>query len=121
MAEDTLEKMFADRLVERQMPPTGTPRRAYMARWQKAELAIYEASQFVEQMGADRRLTEAQNLLGMARNKVADFIDGVTDIRESMILSEVSLKPKPPTPESDFDVELKGHCGQKSRRCTGRN
>lgn len=65
------------------------PRRARMMEWKKAEFAIFDAEQVVEQMGADPRLTEAQNLLRMARHKVADFIDGVVDVKTRMILSEV--------------------------------
>lgn len=64
------------------------PRRAYMGQWHEAERAIWEAGQLIERMGADPRLTKAQNLLRMARHKVADFIDGVEDARTSMILSE---------------------------------
>lgn len=65
-----------------------TDRREQMVHWHTAEYMIFHASQIVEQMGADPRLTEAQNLLRMARHKVADYIEGVTDVRESMILSE---------------------------------
>ena len=42
-----------------------------------AELAILKAVESVEQMPADVRLTDAVNLLGQARAKVADFVDGV--------------------------------------------
>lgn len=40
-----------------------------------AELAIYNAMQEIEKIGADIRLTEAQVLLTKAKNLVADFID----------------------------------------------
>lgn len=63
-------------------------RRDHMNEWCEAEVAIYVAVQSVEAMGADRRLTEAINLLRMARHRVADFVDGITDVRQSMILSE---------------------------------
>lgn len=43
----------------------------------RAELAIYEAMRIIEEMRADKRLTEALDLLEQAREKVADFIDGV--------------------------------------------
>lgn len=68
-------------------------RRASMDQWHEAERAIFQASQMVERMGADTRLTMAQNLLNMARNKVGDFIDGVADVKTSMILSEVETAP----------------------------
>jgi hypothetical protein len=41
------------------------------------ERAIFDATQLVEEMPADTRLTDAVNLLSAARNKVADFIDDV--------------------------------------------
>lgn len=71
------------------------PRRSQVERWHPAERAIYDAAQLVERMGTDPRLTQAQNLLGMARNKVADFIDGVEDVHTSMILSECEPVPPP--------------------------
>lgn len=43
----------------------------------KAELAIREAMLAVEDMPPDVRLTEAGVLLEKARNKVADFVDGI--------------------------------------------
>jgi hypothetical protein len=54
------------------------PRRAFMPEWCAAERAIFDAVQLVEQMGADVRLTDAVILLGKARERVADYIDGVT-------------------------------------------
>lgn len=66
------------------------PRRAQMAHWHPTEYLIFHASQLVEQMGADPRLTDAQNLLRMARHKVADYIEGVEDVKTMMILSEVN-------------------------------
>lgn len=42
-----------------------------------AEKAIYEATYEIEKIGADVRLTEAQNLLDKARNLIADYIDNV--------------------------------------------
>lgn len=53
-----------------------------------AENAIRAAIDAVEAMGADERLTEAINLLTMARNRVADFVDGAGNVRVSMLLSE---------------------------------
>jgi len=42
-----------------------------------AERAIYDAVQAVEALPADVRLTEAVVLLQQAREKVADFVDGL--------------------------------------------
>lgn len=42
-----------------------------------AELAIRNAIIVVESVGADVRLTEAVILLGQAKDKVADYVDGV--------------------------------------------
>ena len=53
------------------------PRRIRIDQFSKGERAIWEATQAVEEMGCDVRLTEALILLGKARDKVADFIDGV--------------------------------------------
>jgi hypothetical protein len=42
-----------------------------------AEIAIRNAILEVEKVGADIRLTDAVCLLEKAKNKVADFVDGV--------------------------------------------
>jgi hypothetical protein len=44
------------------------------------ELAIHDAKDQVELMGADARLTDAVVLLSAAQNKVADFVDGVPQL-----------------------------------------
>lgn len=54
-----------------------TPRRRDLNRWTDAERAIQAATDEVERVGADPRLTNAVLLLGKARERVADFIDGV--------------------------------------------
>jgi hypothetical protein len=54
------------------------PRRIDMSRWTPAERAIQHAVDAIEAMGADVRLTDAVILLSQARDKVADFVDGVT-------------------------------------------
>lgn len=54
-----------------------TPRRIRLDLMCQAELAIYNASQEIEKMDADVRLTKAQTLLSEARGLVADFIDKV--------------------------------------------
>jgi len=53
------------------------PRRIQMQQWCEAERQIYEAMQAVERMAADVRLTDAVVLLGAARDRVADFVDGI--------------------------------------------
>lgn len=53
------------------------PRRIQMQQWCEAERKIYDAMQAVEAMAADVRLTDAVVLLGAARDRVADFVDGV--------------------------------------------
>lgn len=53
-----------------------TPRRNRMDLNTPAELAIYNAMQEVEKIGADQRLTNAVIALQEAKNLVADFIDG---------------------------------------------
>lgn len=60
---------------------TGDPynrmRRSDLLRNTPAELAIREALIAVEAVGADVRLTDAVILLGEARERLADYIDGV--------------------------------------------
>lgn len=53
------------------------PRRSRLDKMTPAENAIYNAMCVVEQAGCDVRLTEAVNLLQKARDRVADFVDGV--------------------------------------------
>lgn len=53
------------------------PRRIQMQKWCEAERLIQGAVDEVERMGADVRLTDAVVLLAAARDRVADFVDGV--------------------------------------------
>lgn len=53
----------------------GIPRRNRLDLNKPAELAIYQAIQEVERLGADPRLTEAVNNLSIAKDSVADYID----------------------------------------------
>lgn len=53
------------------------PRRIQMQQWVPAERMISDAMHQVESMGADLRLTDAVDLLGKAKDRVADFVDGV--------------------------------------------
>lgn len=51
------------------------PRRNKLDKYTPAELAIRDAIQVVEAVGADPLLTEAVILLGRAKDKVADYVD----------------------------------------------
>lgn len=53
------------------------PRRCQLEHLSKGELAIWEATHAVEDMGCDVRLTDAVVLLQAARDSVADFVDGI--------------------------------------------
>lgn len=53
------------------------PRRNRLDLNTPAELAIYNALQEVEKVGADERLTESVILLGEAKDQLSDFIDNV--------------------------------------------
>ena len=59
------------------MSMTEIPRRIRMDLMTPAELAIMKAIDAVEVAGCDTRLTDAVILLGKARDRVADFVDGV--------------------------------------------
>lgn len=56
---------------------TEIPRRNRVDQWTPAEHAIDAAMQAVEALPADERLTAAVVLLGDARQRVADYVDGV--------------------------------------------
>ena len=58
-------------------PKREQPRRCYLDFAVPAETAIREAMLRVEAMPADERLTAAVILLGEAKDRVADFVDGV--------------------------------------------
>ena len=51
------------------------PRRNRTDLFTPAETAIFDAIDAVESLGADTRLTDAVNLLGDAKSKVADYIE----------------------------------------------
>lgn len=59
------------------MPDNEIPRRCYVDKWTPAERAIADAIAAVEKVGADKRLTDAVILLGQAKDRVADYVDGV--------------------------------------------
>lgn len=53
------------------------PRRVDLNRLSPAERKIREAMLLVEELPADPRLTDAVVLLAQAKDRVADFVDGV--------------------------------------------
>lgn len=57
----------------------GIPRRIRLDLLSPAEIAIYQAIQAVEEVGAHPLLTEAVILLGQAKNKVSDYMDEHAD------------------------------------------
>jgi hypothetical protein len=57
--------------------PDGIPRRCDHSLMTPAEIAITEAIQAVEAAGASAALTDAVLLLGMARERVADHVEGI--------------------------------------------
>jgi hypothetical protein len=59
----------------RTLAPDGIPSRCDLLLHTPAELAIRKAVDEVEKIGADPKLTEAVNLLDMARERVADFVE----------------------------------------------
>lgn len=65
------------------------PRRIQLEHMTHAERAIYDAVQVVEAAGCDVRLTEAVILLQQARDKVADFVDGVHRSPKPDVLQQV--------------------------------
>lgn len=73
-----LRQMRAEGERLRANAATETPRRIDLLRMTSAESAITAAMAEVERMPADVRLTDAVLLLNQARDKVADFVDGVT-------------------------------------------
>jgi len=60
------------------------PRRSLLNLLTPAEKAIFDATQEVEALPADVRLTDAVVLLQAARNSVADYVDGI-DKRRTVI------------------------------------
>jgi len=56
--------------------PDGWPTRADMQHFSPAEKAIWDAQQAVEAAGASIALTDAAILLGKARDRVADHVEG---------------------------------------------
>lgn len=84
------------------------PRRICVDRMTPAELAIREAVLAVEAAGADPRLTDAVVLLHQARERVADFVDGVIGARSSATGLTCSYCEQEVTPE--IVKEMVGKC-----------
>lgn len=53
----------------------GFPRRARLDLYEPAEKSIHSAVEYIENMGADVRLTDAVIMLQKAKDKVSDYID----------------------------------------------
>lgn len=73
--------------ISMEAPVDDIPRRARLDQWTPAELAIQEAVDAVEAMGADVRLTDAVVLLAAARDSVADYVDGI-ECRRSVVTTK---------------------------------
>jgi len=76
------------------------PRRIRTDRWTPAEHAIGGAMEAVEAAGADVALTDAVVLLQAARERVADFVDGVEGTR--MVPRPYIESPSPVPPSADI-------------------
>lgn len=79
------------------------PRRNQMQQWTPAEHAIQQAVDAVEAMGADVRLTDAVILLGKARDRVADFVDGVEPTKVLRREHELRRLQPPGSPDAMRD------------------
>lgn len=58
-----------------QLDSNGIPRRSRIDLYTPAETAIRDAMLAVEEAGAHPLLTDAVNLLGQAKDKVADYVE----------------------------------------------
>ena len=56
------------------------PRRNYLSLSTPAEIAINNAHNEIEKLGADERLTKAQVLLTEAKKLISDFVDDTLQI-----------------------------------------
>jgi hypothetical protein len=109
--------------------PNDFPRRIQMQQWCEAERRIYEAMQAVERMAADVRFTDAVVLLGAARDRVADFVDGVEGKRA--VPSQLGVQGSAPSEAGalliatravlraadDYADDSRGASGRRSARC----
>ncbi len=63
----------------------GFPRRSRLDLCEPSEKAIYDATQEVEKLGADERLTNAVVKLSEARELVSDYIDEIKSSKISTV------------------------------------
>lgn len=85
------------------------PRRDRLDLFTPAERAIWDAVHVVEAAGADVRLTEAINLMHAARARVADFVDGVDQVRQ---FREELERYREDLEESERDVRKLESCNR---------
>lgn len=71
------------------------PRRNRLDKMNPAELAIYNAMQEVEKLGASEGLTQAITLLSEAKDLVSDFVDGDASAQDSTPDQPPIVPPKP--------------------------
>ena len=69
------------------------PRRSQLEKITKAEMAIYIASQVIEKLPADTRLTNAVIKLSEARNLVADYVDKIPLSDDNIKIIEEHIVP----------------------------
>lgn len=67
------------------------------------ELAIRDAQQMVENMGADERLTAAGAFLGEARRMIADYLDGVDGPIPMITVAAAEADARPYIPADSID------------------
>jgi hypothetical protein len=68
-----------------------------------AEKSIYDAMQEVESLGCHIRLTDAVNLLGQARDAVADWAEETGNIRPESAPQDATASPCPPYQQRVLD------------------
>ena|ERR1041385_7346322 len=78
----------------------GIPRRICVDKMTEAELAIRAAMEAVERAGGHIALTDAINLLHLAKNRVADFVDGVEPACLACARGELWARATPQTMET---------------------
>lgn len=94
-------------------------RRDCIAESTPAENAIRTARDCVEAMGADERLTQAINLLGMARELVGDYVDGIASNqgwKRDIILGRTHEQSTQPKKCEECDVN---YADPPSKLCPG--
>lgn len=82
------------------------PRRNCHESLTPAELAICEAMQAVETLPPDTRLTDAIVLLQRARERTADYVDGVAGVREEAAPQTLLPTPPPTSPAAAAHADV---------------